>query len=337
MEPLPRALLMRAIDVGVLDRCRAIAATRWPKRLPGATEDLTLRQAVITDRLLAHEKLRTLRVHAIVASPSLRHTGLTRLGTHCMGPVIDALESAELPSLEELHLSGIGQSEAPAERLGAALRRLPARRLTLGILGRAGKMGWTDEEARALSPVAERISGLILQDPFVAFDVALPNLRRLSTSIGFRGPTAATGFVWPDVGVDELHVLTSHNIDFAELIRSFHASALARRLRVLHWEFSAQAMSALADRPFESLEELSVLPTDTMNPSRRARSSPSSSGGARRWSAAGSASGTTTRRSSQSSSMRRFLSPSSSTRSPPARSRPRPSTTSSVWSSCAGS
>ncbi len=45
IDPLPRELLTRAIDAGVLDRCRAIAATRWPKRLPAATEELLLQLA----------------------------------------------------------------------------------------------------------------------------------------------------------------------------------------------------------------------------------------------------------------------------------------------------
>ena len=264
IDPLSRAVLARAIDEGVLDECRSLGSFRCPLRLPRALSDLWLSQAVLSRELLAHDSLRTLRVPAIVASAPLRHDALTRFETACIGPGLDLLESAEFPRLEGLRLERIGLGPTPAARVAAALERLRARGLTLGIAGRVGDVGWTVEDMRALRPFAERIEGLTLESPFAPIDFDMPNLRRLVAHVRSRGPMLDT-FDWPDLpSVDELHVFTTfHNIDFAALVRTFHASKLARRLRVLHWEFSATAMQGLADHPMEALEELSLLANDS--------------------------------------------------------------------------
>ena len=98
----------------------------------------------------------------------------------------------------------------------------------------------------------------------MTFDVD-PRTSSMCASTGFRAPAATTGFVWPDLAVDELHVFTEVSQHRLRRPGSYllHASPLARRLQVYASGVLGPGDVSARGSTLESLE-LSLLPTDTM-------------------------------------------------------------------------
>lgn len=262
-DPLPDSVLRDALGHPSLSLCRSLSSKRLPKRLPRTLDRLDLYQAVVTRRLLAAPSLRELHVMELVASAPLRHEQLRVLGLKPNQPALAALAEAELPSLELVSLAAA--QHADAAQLAEALSRLPARKVTLEVAGKASSQrpGWTDSDFAELAPVADRIIGLSLSPPFVSAQMPLPSLRRLSVQA--LSPTGwrvdAFDFdALPPARELLLHV-RSHQIDHGALASAFARSDFARQLRSLHLEaFTPLDLAGRA--PLDQLEELSIMPME---------------------------------------------------------------------------
>lgn len=258
IDPLPLSSLLSALELPAFSRCRSIFSSRWRGAPPPSTERLTFQQAVITEAVIALERLRELRVGAVVASVPLSHAGLEKLAIGWAGPAPAMLDNAELPALKMLAVTGLGRDQDDPRDAARTIARTRAESVFLGIHGKMGRAGWGAEEVSALEPIADRVVGMQWFGTAPALGIPLPKLRRLRLDLRVQPGPRPSPIALPDLEVEEVDVLVfGRGPHMRTVATQLAESRLVRGARVLHLRASDRAFVALFERPLERIEELS--------------------------------------------------------------------------------